>query len=393
MRPTVSTGDLALAAQPATSETFAAYGRVLDAGARAYLGKRGRVLVTMAQRRRAPRRVAHLQRYPEAKRAYLPVGAVASWIVALGPGDPPEGPPSAFLVPAGSGVIINEGVWHAGPVPLEDAGVCEMLETIGAADRFDRKSLRELADVEALRVLLPEDPGAPAGGLDLAAPNAVLLDASLHGRMRLGCFVVEDVEAEPSEEAGAALAAELARAGEGLRAMWEHAGDLGEIPGIGAGRDLYRELGIDRKRFVPGSEALVGRVLAGEAPDVAAPLEAARALCMLRMRAPLAFYDADRIAQPVVVRIGGDGEGYTCGARRRIVLESRPLLADGAGAFGSPLGDSARVATGPHTRRVLAVLFLPASTDDAAIGALLDGVGKVLGTHGGGAPGVRLIVG
>ncbi len=393
MRPTVSTGDLALAAQPATAETFAPFGRVLEAGQRAYLGKRGRVLVAMDKRRRAPRRVAHLQRYPEAKRAYLPAGSVASWIVALAPGENPEGQPAAFLVPAGAGVLVNEGVWHAGPVPLEDATVCEMLETIGAADRFDRKSLRELADVEAVRVLLPEDPGTPHNGMDLAAPNAVLLDASLHGRLRLGCLVVNDLSDALTEDESVTLERELGKACEGLRAMWGHTNDLGEIPGIGIGRDLYRELGIDAARFVPRSEALVGRVLAGEDPDPGDRLAGVADLCMLRTRAPLAIYDADTVEPPVVVRLGGDGESFGRGGRRRLVLDGRPVLSDVAGAFGSPLGDAERTAGGPHSRRALAVLFLPPAVADATVEGLLDGVGKALAAHGGGVAAGRLIVG
>ncbi|MDJ0523358.1 MAG: hypothetical protein QNJ90_14905 [Planctomycetota bacterium] len=392
MRPTVSTGDLALAAQPATRETFAPYGRVLESGQRAQLGKRGRVLVTMDPRRRAPRRVTHLQRYPEAKRAYLPTTPVASWIVALRAGESGDVEPAAFLVPAGAGLVVNEGVWHAGPVPLEDATVCEMLETIGAADRFDRKSLRELAAVEAVRVLLPEEPGGPALGFDLAAPNAVLLDASLHGRLRLGCLVVDDLVA-PEGDGLRALEAELERGVEGLRAMWAHAVDLGEIPGIGIGRDLYREVGIDASRFPPSSEALVGGVLAGRDPAPTHPLGAIAALCMLRLRAPLALYDVDALRAPVVVRLGADGESYVDPARRRVVLEGRPLLADAEGAFGSPLGDARRAAAGASTRRALAVLFLPPTADDGTIRGLLDGVGRALEVHAGGTVAGRLLVG
>jgi DNA/RNA-binding domain of Phe-tRNA-synthetase-like protein/ureidoglycolate hydrolase len=392
MRPTVSTGDLALAAQPATRETFSAFGRVLETGQRAHLGKRGRVLITMEPRRRAPRRVTHLQRYPEAKRAYLPTLPVASWIVALAPGEPADAEPAAFLVPAGSGLVVNEGVWHAGPVPLEDATVCEMLETIGSTDRFDRKSLRELAEIEAVRVLLPEEPGGPATGLDLAAPNAVLIDASLHGRLRLGCLVVDDL-ALPTGEEAAALGRELQRAVEGLRAMWEHAGDLIEIPGINIGRHLYREVGIDATRFVPRSEALAASVLAGRDPKPAHPLAAIAALCMLRLRAPLALYDADEIHTPVVVRSGADAESYVDSARRRVVVEGRPVLADADGAFGSPIGDARRTAPGPSTRRVLAVFFLPPTADDATIRGLQDGVGRALEVHAGGTPSVRLTFG
>jgi len=388
MRPTVSTGDLALAAQPAAEETFQPYGRLLAPGGRAYLGKRGRVLVAVDRRRRGPRRVSHLQRCPQARRAYVPAGAAASWLVVLGAG--PEAEPAAFLLPAGWGVVLNAGVWHAGPAPLEDTTVCEMLETMGPADRFDRESLRELAGVEAIRVLLPEEPGAPLTGFDLTAPNAVLLDASLHGRLRLGCLLIEDIAAG---DVVPDLETELRRAVSGLRAMWGHASDLGEIPGIAAGRDLYREVGLDATQVVPAAEALVGRVLAGEDPAAASALEATALLCALRLRAPLGLYDAAHLGAQVIARLGGPGESYAEEGAGGISREGHPLLADRTGAFGSPLGDARRAVAGPATRRGLAVLFLPPTLEDAALEALLDGVGKALTSHTGGRVGARLTVG
>ena len=70
MRPTVSTGDVPLSAQAATSETVAPFGRLLLPGDRTYLGKRGRVLLAMDEKRAGPRRVTDLFRYPEAKRVF-----------------------------------------------------------------------------------------------------------------------------------------------------------------------------------------------------------------------------------------------------------------------------------------------------------------------------------
>ncbi len=394
MRPTVSTGDLALAAQPASVESFQPYGCLLDVGERAYLGKRGRVLVAVDRRKRGPRRVAHLQRYPEARRAYIPSGPAPSWIVVLRPGEEssnkPAKEPAAFLLPAGRGVIIDAGVWHAGPVPLDDMLVTELLETIGTADRFDRRSLRDLAAAEAVRVLLPEEPGGPPRGIDLSAPNAVLLDASLHGRLRLGCLLMQDLAAA---DVGPELAGELERAVGGLRSMWGHAADLGQIPGIAIGRDLYREAGLDREQFVPPSEALVGQVLAGQELDPADALAGSAALYALRTRASLALYDAGALGDQLVVRTGGPGESYAAQDGRAVALEGRPLLADATGAFGSPLGDADRARVGPRTLAALAVFYLPRTMDDVGVEALLDGLAEVLTAHAGGQETARLIVG
>lgn len=389
MRPTVSTGDLALAAQPATRETFKPYGTILTPGERTYLGRRGKVLVTQDRRRPAPRRVSHLVRYPEAKRVITCVGATPMWIVVHPATQVPDATPAAFLVPGGVGLVLAEGVWHAGPIPLEEATFCEMLEAVGPSDRFDRRAVHELAGAQAVRVLLPEDPASGSGALDLAAPNAVLVDASLHGRVRLGCLVLDDLEPRDATE----LEVELAQAVEGLRAMWGHATDLGEIPGIAVGRDLYREVGLDADRYVPRAEALVAHVLAGHGVPQAGALARSLALFALRTRIPIAAYDGGSVGDQVLVRTGAPGEDYPGPDGRRIAVEGRPVLCGPDGPFGSPIGDARRAEAGPNARRVLVVLYLPPSADDATIDGWLEGAARTLLAHAGGREAGRLVVG
>lgn len=389
MRSTLTKGDLALAAQPATRETFRPYGRLITPGDRAYVGRRGKVLVTQDRRRPAPRRVENLGRYPHAKRVVTAVGGSAMWLVVHPPGDLPEGRPAAFLIPAGASVLIDAGVWHAGPVPITETTVCEMLEAVGSSDRFDRQSVKELTGAHAVRVLLPEDPAGIGGDLDLSAPNAVLVDASLHGRMRLGCLVFEELDAEGDE----ALESELAQTVEGLRAMWGSAGDLGELPGVAVGRELYREVGIELDRHVPRAEALVAQVLAGHDVPHEGILARTLALLALRLQLPLAAYDGAVVGDQVLVRTGSPGEEYLGADERRVPLEGHPVLCGPDGAFGSPVGDRLEARAGPRARRVLVVLYLPPSADDATVEGWLDGVSRTLLTHAGGREAGRLVVG
>ena len=390
MRKSVSTGDLALTALPATPETFAEYGRVLITGRRAFLGRQGRVLVTLAERRTGPRRVTQLQRYPQARRGFVCVGGTPMWIVVLAPGERPDAKPAAFLVPPGCAVVIKAGVWHAGPVPLEDAGICEMLEVSGASDRFDRRSLPDLVDALGVRVLLPKDHTSTSDMLDLGAPNAVMLDASLHGRLRLGCLTFEGLRVGAVEGAHERA---ITDAADGLRTMWHHATDLAEIPGVAAGRELYEELGIDVQRFAPRSEGLLDRVLRGGEVPVDDSLAAALTLCALRMRVPLAAYDAAALDRQILVRTGAKGEAYPGTGRNRVVVEGRPVLCDAAGPFGSPIGDSRRTLVSARTQCALVVLYLPTSADPGAVETLLDGVARTVGEHCGGEAVGRLIVG
>ena len=390
MRPTVSTGDLALAAQPATRETFRAFGTVITPGERAYLGRRGKVLVTQDRRRPAPRRVEFLGRYPEARRVVTALGSTPMWVVVHPDRDNADAQPGVFLVPGGATLVIDAGVWHAGPVPLAETTVLEMLEAVGSSDRFDRRSTLELTGAQAVRVLLPADPGEEGGALDLAAPNAVLVDASLHGRLRLGCLVLDDVSSPDDRDL---LEAELAQAVEGLRAMWGHAEDLGEIPGVAVGRDLYREVGLDRDRHVPRAEALVAHVLAGGDVPAEGLLARTLALLALRLGVPIAAYDGGAVGDQVLVRTGAAGEEYEGADGRRIPLDGRPVLCGADGPFGSPVGDRADALPASHARRILVVLYLPPRAEEATVEAWLDAVARAFATHAGGREAGRLLVG
>lgn len=391
MRPTVSPGDLALEAQPALAETFAPFGKLLAEGDRSFLGKRGRVLATVDVRRVLPRRVEKLQRYPHAKRVLVPMGRTPMWLVVLPPGETPAGPPVVFLVPEGVGVLLKEGVWHAGPAPLAEVAVCELLETHGPADRLDRRPLRDLCGVEAVRVRMPEQPPAGMPALDLGGHGVVLLDAALHGRIRIGALALGDVRLDTTPPD---LDAALVRTSEGLRAMWGHVTDLREIPGIAPARDLYRQWGLDPVRTVPAGEALLAHVLAGHDVPAADPLGRAMALCTLRHPAPLAVLDPQAVGHRMLVRVGSAEDGRLETGGKPLRLEGQPVLCDGEDRpLATPLGQDAAIRPGPRTTRILVVGWFPASADAAGAESALDGIARTLETHLGGVVEGRLVAG
>ncbi|MDA1193724.1 MAG: hypothetical protein O2894_00920 [Planctomycetota bacterium] len=394
MRQTVSSGDLALAAQPATKEAFRPYGHVLAPGARAWLGRRGRVLVTHAERRTGSRVVSELVRYPEARRAVLSVGRTPMWILVVPAGEQPDTPPAVFLVPGGSGVVLREGVWHAGPVPLADTTLCEMLEAVGPADRLDRRSVREFTGHDAVWVLLPEDPVVGGGALDLGAPGAVLLDAALQGCIRLGCLVLHDLEPAQglAADADAAFEAAWQSTCADLRAACEDGEALDVLPGVAAGRALYRDLGLVGGRFVPRAETMLLEALTGPSPTGSA-LARALALAQLKTAVPLGAYDGGVLGEQVLLRTGGGGEEFEGADGRRVAIEGLPVLCDTSGPFGSPLGDAPRAGAGPRARRLLVVLYLPTSAETATVERWLDETAQILALHTGGREVGRLIVG
>jgi DNA/RNA-binding domain of Phe-tRNA-synthetase-like protein/ureidoglycolate hydrolase len=389
-------GDLALSARIAAPETFAPYGRLLGPGDRVSLvgrttgGSGGGVLLALDRAEPGPRRITHLQRYPEARRVLLPLGPGALLLVVLPPGERPGGPPAAFVVPQGQGVLLKEGVWHAGPVPLEEMPVAEVLETSGPVDRMDRRTLRELVGAEGARVLLPEEPGARPPGFDLTQPNSVLLDATLHGRFRLGCLDLRDLEVGESD---AALQAEGERLAETLRSTYGSMGGLDDVPGIEATRALFRGVGLDPQRIRPSSEALVALALEGRPLVRVNALVDTLHLCALKTRVPYAAYDAQRLAEQVLVRAGAPGEAYPGLTRQRVSAEGRPVLCDREGPFGGPAGDALRTRVTHQTRRALVVLFLAPALERAAVERLLGLAATEVIARCGGREAARLVVG
>ncbi len=382
-------GDVALTAQPATEDAFAPFGRLLLPGDRTYVGKRGRVLLAIDEKRAGPRRVADLYCYPEAKRVLVPLGAVAMWFVALEPGEQPGGEAQAFLLPPGCGVVINEGVWHAGPMPLADASLCELLETTGATDRFDRRSLRELIDVAAVRVLLPEDPADATPRFDVAGKDVVRIDSALVGRVRIACVSLSGLRIEAVSPA---LEAEWTRVADGLRSMWGHGANLAEIPGVQAARAVLRDAGMDPERTPPPAETLLAGVLAGGGSEAGTTLAAALELCALRLQLPLAAYDVGTIEPPVTVHAGASGAAYPAEDGRRLAAEGLPVLSDEAGILGGPLGVSSRAAAGAATQTALITVFCPRSAEAKALQEWLDSLVRTITEHCGGAEAGRLIL-
>ncbi|MDJ0973862.1 MAG: hypothetical protein QNJ98_05335 [Planctomycetota bacterium] len=158
---TQSIGDLTLTARPATPETFAPYGTLIGVGGSAQMGKGARVLVSLIAAQTGPRRATHLVRYPEARRGVVAPEHAPMWVVVLVDGAADEAPtPEAFLIQPGMAIVLEPGVWHAGPSVVADGTLTELLEVRGGIDRLDRQLVSDLVPSRALRVVLPEEPEA-----------------------------------------------------------------------------------------------------------------------------------------------------------------------------------------------------------------------------------------
>ena len=221
---------------------------------------------------------------------------------------------------------------------------------------------------------------APAVALEIAP--------ELAGRVRLGLLVLDGVTVRDADDA---LAAEIEAYGRSVR---ERYGNIksGDVPGAEDGRALYKALGLDPTKTRPSNEALLRRVLKGEALYRVNTLVDALNLCSLREQLPFGLYDLEQVAPPVWLRRGTAGEAYEGIRKAAVNVEGRPVLSDARGPFGNPTSDSARTMITTATRRALVVAYAPAAYVRARLERVLDDTASALTHACGGTVALRMIL-
>jgi DNA/RNA-binding domain of Phe-tRNA-synthetase-like protein len=132
-------------------------------------------------------------------------------------------------------------------------------------------------------------------------------------------------------------------------------------------RKMFRAWGGDPSRYRPSSEALIRRVLKGEAfPRVSNIVDIAN-LCAIEMGWPYGCYDYGKLSGPIEIRRGKANEQYDGIGRPLFRLEDRPVFADAHGPFGSPVSDSRRTMVTGSTRELFAIICAPASSCDSVL--------------------------
>ena len=210
----------------------------------------------------------------------------------------------------------------------------------------------------------------------------------LAGRVRLGLLELEGLAVR---DADAALAAEIESYAADMRRTHGD-GKSSEVPGAADARALYKALGLDPTKTRPSSEALLRRVLKGEALYRINTLVDAMNLCSLRAQLPFGLYDRDHIEPPVVLRKGAPGESYEGIRKAAVNVEGRPVLADARGAFGNPTSDSARTMVTVQTRAALVTVYAPSSFSEGRLEGILKETETALTKYCGGTGRDRRIV-
>lgn len=130
-------------------------------------------------------------------------------------------------------------------------------------------------------------------------------------------------------------------------------------PALAGVRRLFRAAGTDPTRYRPSSEALLRRLAKGEPLPAIHPLVDLNNCLSVGLRLPSCVMAAGTIRPPVVLRAGRTGERMDS-LRGDFDLTGKPVLADAAGPFGTPIADSRRVAVGAGTSEGWLVAYLPA---------------------------------
>jgi DNA/RNA-binding domain of Phe-tRNA-synthetase-like protein len=217
---------------------------------------------------------------------------------------------------------------------------------------------------------------------------SVSLAPEIAGRVRLGVLVLDGVAVR---DADPGLAGEIASYGEELRRRYPDVKSA-EVPGAADARGLYKDLGLDPTKVRPSNEALLRRVLKGEALYTVNTLVDALNLCSLRAQLPFGLYDLDRVEPPIVLRRGTPGESYEGIRKGPVNVEGRPVLVDARGPFGNPTSDSSRTMITTACRRALVIAYAPGRFAPARVQKVLDETAATLTRWSGGAESARQIL-
>jgi DNA/RNA-binding domain of Phe-tRNA-synthetase-like protein len=220
-------------------------------------------------------------------------------------------------------------------------------------------------------------------------PLEIRIGPELTGRVRLGILVLDGVRVV---ERDADLEAEIAAAGEEFRRLYG-GGKSAEVPGAAEARSLYKALGIDPTKNRPSNEALLRRVLKGEALYQVNSLVDALNLTSLRQQLPFGLYDLDHVVPPVLLRKGAAGESYPGIRKGDVNVADRPVLVDAKGPFGNPTSDSARTCVTLQTRSTLVVAYAPGSFTQGRVLDVVDATQQTLTRFCGGDVRERVVVG
>lgn len=132
---------------------------------------------------------------------------------------------------------------------------------------------------------------------------------------------------------------------------------VNEISNIRESRAAYKAFGKDPSRYRVSSEALIRRIGQGKGLYEVNTVVDANNLISVESGFSVGSYDASRIDDELIFRIGREGETYKGIGKDEIKIDALPVIADGRGPIGSSTSDSERAMITPEASEVLTLIY------------------------------------
>ena len=132
---------------------------------------------------------------------------------------------------------------------------------------------------------------------------------------------------------------------------------VNEIPNIKESRAAYKAFGKDPSRYRVSSEALIRRIGQGKRLYEVNTVVDVINLISIESGFSVGSYDAARMGEDLVFRIGEAGETYKGIGKEEIKIDALPVLADEQGAIGSSTSDSERAMITEEAQEVLTLIY------------------------------------
>lgn len=132
---------------------------------------------------------------------------------------------------------------------------------------------------------------------------------------------------------------------------------INEIPNIKESRAAYKAFGKDPSRYRVSSEALIRRIGQGKGLYEVNTVVDVNNLISIESGFSVGSYDAARMGEDLVFRIGEAGETYKGIGKEEIKIDALPVLADEQGAIGSSTSDSERAMITEDAEEVLTLIY------------------------------------
>ena len=132
---------------------------------------------------------------------------------------------------------------------------------------------------------------------------------------------------------------------------------INEIPNIKESRQAYKAFGKDPSRYRVSSEALIRRIGQGKGLYEVNTVVDVNNLISIQSGFSAGSYDASRIGEELILRVGREYETYKGIGKDEIKIDGLPVLADDEGAIGSSTSDSERAMITGDTTEVLTLIY------------------------------------